>query len=189
MRSLLIDTHDTKVSYVLYSDGSILDKTIIDSNLRHSEIAMPTLTNLISKNGLSIDDIDEIISIIGPGSFTGVRIGVVISKTLSYLKNIPIKTLTSLDLKVFSNSIVVPGMYFEKEKNGYFIGKYDESGKIQGSIKYITSAEYIPEDYIDVLEYDYENIYKHSRDIKPINPFTVNPIYVKKIEALKWFLG
>ena len=101
MYSLLIDTHDKLVSYVLYNDGKVVDQVQLESNMRHSEIAMPSLIELLKKNNLEIRDIKEILVVIGPGSFTGVRIGVVIAKTTAYLLNIPIKPITSVDLKVF----------------------------------------------------------------------------------------
>ena len=185
MYSLLIDTHDTKVSFVLYKDGLIKDSIIQESNLRHSEIAMPSLNEIISRNNLNIRDINEILVVIGPGSFTGVRIGVVIAKTIAYLLDISIKCITSLDLVVFSNDKVIPGSYFIEEKNGYFIGKYDQSGKLDGDIKYISKSEFIKENYVSSLEINYENIYKNSKNIEPTNPHLVNPLYVKQIEVLK----
>ena len=93
MYSLLIDTHDKLVSYVLYNDGKVVDQVQLESNMRHSEIAMPSLIEILKKNNLEIKDIKEILVVIGPGSFTGVRIGVVIAKTTAYLLNIPIKPM------------------------------------------------------------------------------------------------
>ena len=185
MYSLLIDTHDKLVSYVLYNDGKVVDQVQLESNMRHSEIAMPSLIEILKKNNLEIKDIKEILVVIGPGSFTGVRIGVVIAKTTAYLLNIPIKAITSIDLKVFSNTSIIPGNYFVEEKNGYFIGKYDESGKNIDGISYIGKDKFDVNNYVDTNNIDYENIYKHSKSIEYVNPHLINPLYVKQIEVLK----
>ena len=185
MYSLLIDTHDTKVSFVLYKDGLVKDKIILESKMKHSEIAMPSLDEIISRNNINIRDINELFVVVGPGSFTGVRIGVVIAKTIAYLLNIPIITLTSLDLRVYSNESILPGLYNVSEKNGYFIGKYDSDGSLVNEIEYINKEEFDNLSFIDVKDLDYENIYKHIKGKEPVNPHLVNPIYVKQIEALK----
>lgn len=185
MNSLLIDTHDTKVSFVLYKDGILKDKIEVESNMRHSEIAMPSLIELIKKNNLVISDISEILVVIGPGSFTGVRIGVVISKTIAYLLNIPIKCLTSLDIIVMSSDDIKEGKYYISEKNGYFVGKYNSQGKVIDGIQYFNKNDFNACDAITCEKIDYNNVYRHSIKIESINPHLVNPLYVKQIEALK----
>jgi len=189
MYSLLIDTHDTKVVFVLYKDGNIICKNELESNMRHSEIAMPSLVAILSDNNIKPKDLGEILVNIGPGSFTGVRIGVVIAKTMAYLLNIPIKTINSLEMLLFSNDSIIPGVYVTEEKNGYFVAEYDSLGKVIDEIKYVDSDDfenvYKDEDVIRDVNLDYENIYKHMENRDNINPHLVNPLYVKQIEALK----
>jgi len=190
MYSLLIDTHDTKVSFVVFKDYKVLDVIDIESNMRHSEIAMPNLVHILDKNDIDISDIDEYYVVTGPGSFTGVRIGVVIAKTLAYLQNKPIRPINSLDLVAFSTEKIIPGCYLVPEKNGFFVGDYDENGLIDSSLKYISRKEY--EDtrsdtkYIDRNIVNYSNVIFHACKLKPVNPHLVNPLYVKQIEAMKW---
>lgn len=192
MYSLLIDTHDTKVLFVLYKDYKVLQVKEIDSKMRHSEIAMPTLISIIEENHINIKDIDNLLCIIGPGSFTGVRIGVVIAKTIAYLLNIPIIPITSLDLLVYSNKDILDGFYKVDEKNGYFVGRYDSSGNLLGEIKYYAKDELdsvlgnVSFNNVDNL--DFTNILENALKKEPVNPHLVNPLYVKQIEALKWFL-
>lgn len=189
MYSLLVDTHDTNVVFVLYRDGKVLDKKIIESNKGHSEVAMPNFISMLKNHNLDVKDISEVISVIGPGSFTGVRIGVVISKTLAYLLNVPIYPITSLDLQVFSNDEILPGYYIVKEKNGVFIANYDDRGKAVGDIEYKSNKEFeaisndVSINYIENIDYD--NVYQHILDMEPVNPHLVNPIYIKKIEVEK----
>ena len=192
MYSLLIDTHDKEVLYVLYKDTEVLSIKNIDSKMGHSEIAMPTLVSLISESNLKLEDISNIIAVVGPGSFTGVRIGVVIAKTIAYLLDKPIRCITSIDLKAFSNENIIKGLYKIDEKNGYFIVKYNDDGSLDGDIKYYSKKEYDQkfndEDFVNVDNLDFINILKHSLNKEPTNPHLVNPIYVKQIEALKWLV-
>jgi tRNA threonylcarbamoyl adenosine modification protein YeaZ len=188
MYSLLIDTHDTKVTFALYKDGLLQELIEKESKMRHSEIAMPTLIDLLNNNKIDIKDIGEILVVIGPGSFTGVRIGVVIAKTIAYLLNIPIKCLTSLDIVVFSNKNIIPGTYVINEKNGYFVGKYDNKGTLVEEIKYYSKKEFENANISDIIEtdlLDYNYIYSHSKNKPIVNPHLVNPLYIKQIEVLK----
>ena len=185
MYSLLVDTHDSKVCFVLYKDGTVKDKIITETRMKHSETAMPSFSELIHRNNLKPQDISELLVVIGPGSFTGVRIGVVISKTLAYVLNIPIKCLTSIDLSVFSSESYMPGDYYIEEKNGYFVGNYDSKRKLVGDIKYYSKNDYTPDKAVLNENINFDNVYKYSKDIKCINPHLVNPLYIKQIEALK----
>ena len=188
MYSLLIDTHDKDVLLVLYKDGKVLDKINKESNMRHSEITMPSLIDLIERNGLNTSNIDEIFTVIGPGSFTGVRIGVTIAKTMAYLLKKPIRSISSIDLKYFSNGLK-SGLYAVDEKNGYFVANYDGNVDTNVDIKYYSTQEY-KDNFADKdvnfnIDYDLESIYKYAIKLPEMNPHLVNPIYVKQIEAQK----
>ena len=189
MYSVLIDTHDKNVLFVLYKDGKVLDKINKESNMRHSEIAMPSLIDLIERNNLKINDINDIFTVIGPGSFTGVRIGVTIAKTLAYLLKKPIRSISSIDLEYFSNGLK-NGFYRVDEKNGYFVANYDGKVYSNTDIKYYSIEEfennYKNEEIYSNIELNLEEIYKYASKLEEVNPHLVNPIYVKQIEVEKW---
>ena len=189
MYSLLIDTHDKDVLFALYKDGKVLDYINKESNMRHSEIAMPSLIDLIDKNGLTIHDISEIFTVIGPGSFTGVRIGVTIAKTLAYLLKKPIISISSIDLEYFSNGLK-NGFYVVSEKNGYFVCKYSGEIVSNSDIKYYSidefQSEFSDKSYYSDIKLSLDEIYKYASKLEPTNPHLVNPIYVKQIEVEKW---
>ena len=188
MYSLLIDTHDKDVLFALYKDGKVVDFINRESNMRHSEIAMPSLIELIEKNGLTIHEIDEIFTIIGPGSFTGVRIGVTIAKTLSYLLKKPIRSISSIDLEYFSNGLK-KGLYVVPEKNGFFVAEYSGEVVSNTDIKYYSHDEFQSkfegQDLYSNIKLDLNEIYKCASKLDPTNPHLVNPIYIKQIEVEK----
>lgn len=188
MYSLLIDTHDKNVLLVLYKNGKVLDLINKESNMRHSEITMPSLIEIVEKKGIKVQDLSEIFTVVGPGSFTGVRIGVVIAKTIAYLLNIPIKPLSSLDMEYFSNDMK-NGIYRLDEKNGYFVCEYGCNDSSNGEIRYYSKKEYNEKfNQIEVNENihnDYEKIYNYMSNISKVNPHLINPLYIKQIEVLK----
>ena len=184
MYSLFIDTHDEMIKIILFQDGKIEQKEIKSSSMKHSVITMPTIDEILNKNNIKATDLNEILVVNGPGSFTGVRIGVTIAKTFAYLLNIPIKVIDVLEMKsIFinkPNKIVI-----ESEKNGKYIGIFNDDKKYL----YLTNSEYKEfekNNEISLIEdIDYEKVYEYLKTKESINPHAVNPLYIKKIEVEK----
>ena len=96
MYSLFIDTHSKNVLIILFKDGKIMVKNNVESKNKHSEITMPTIIKTLEEEEINVHDLNLIIVVNGPGSFTGERIAVTIAKTLSYTLDILIKVIDSL---------------------------------------------------------------------------------------------
>ena len=188
MNTLFIDTHNEIIKIILFKDGKILEFKEKESSMQHSVYTMPMIETVLKNNNLNSTDLNEIIVVNGPGSFTGVRIGVTIAKTMAYLLNIPIKIIDMLEMKaIFVNSdkkIIV-----EEEKNGKFIGVFDKDNKIIDDYFYLKNSEY--EEYknnneiSNVNDIAYEKVYEYLKTKESINPHAVNPLYIKKIEVQK----
>lgn len=69
----------------------ILDRADLDIHQNHSEKLLPAVEKLLSKNKLTLKDLKGIGVARGPGSFTGVRVGVACANALGFALNIPIK--------------------------------------------------------------------------------------------------
>ncbi len=125
MYTLYIDTHSNKITMILYKEKKILYKREENTSSNHSENTMPILMEVLKKANIETTDLNEIIVVNGPGSFTGIRIGVTIAKTLAYTVNIPIKVMSSLLIKAvsFTHEEVT---IVEREKNGVFLGTFDK---------------------------------------------------------------
>ena len=188
MYSLYIDTHYTEVCVVLFKDGKVKDKEIVKTALKHSVVTMPTIKDLIERNKLTVDDIGEIIVCNGPGSFTGVRIGVTIGKTMAFLRNIPIKVIDSLLVKYIALNSNDEAYVVIEDKNGAYVGHFND-GKQLEEYRYMPNSEYKEfkknNDVVNEIEIDYDLVYKYLKDVKPLNAHEVKPLYIKGIEALK----
>ncbi len=185
MYTMLIDTHSSKIIIVIYKEGKVVVKKEAETIQNHSTEVMPILIEVLDSLSIEVNDINEILVVNGPGSFTGVRIGVTIAKTLAFTLKVPIKTLSSLLVKAvsFSHQTV---RIVEPEKNGVFLGTFDEKNNLIGEYTYVKNSAYEPkEEDVKEVELDYEAILEFSNNLERINPHAVNPLYVKKIEVQK----
>lgn len=187
MKTLFIDTHGEVVTTILRVEND----TYIEQHTggkSHSEVAMPTLKKLLDKSGVCLNEVDELIAVVGPGSFTGVRIGVTIAKTIAYDIKKPIKTITSLEMYGVSSNekfdlVTVEdskGVYSALRSNGEYIDfTYQKKKEFD---------EYVEKNDYKVLEekkIDIERIMEYLSDKSSVNPHKVNPIYIKEIDVLK----
>ena len=89
-RILTIDTSDNKKISVGLEINNRRDEITQDSTVLRSEAALPVIEKLLQKNNLNVSQIDEIKINKGPGSFTGLRVGISIANALSFLLKIPV---------------------------------------------------------------------------------------------------
>ncbi len=96
MKRLLFDV-SSSIMYVGYSKDDILvDFSIRIATRDHAKYLVDRLDQVLRRNKLKLEDLDEIIIGIGPGSYTGLRIAVMVGKMLAYTKDVKLKTVSSL---------------------------------------------------------------------------------------------
>ncbi len=96
MKTLFFDV-STNVMYVGYAKDDILvDFSIRIAQRDHAKYLVDRIDSVVKRNKLTLDMIDEVIIGYGPGSYTGIRIAVVVGKMLAYTKNIKLKIISSL---------------------------------------------------------------------------------------------
>ncbi|MBT7695138.1 MAG: tRNA (adenosine(37)-N6)-threonylcarbamoyltransferase complex dimerization subunit type 1 TsaB [Cryomorphaceae bacterium] len=101
---LNLETSSKNCSVSLSSKGKLIDLIESeDENYRHSEILTTSIKDILSKNNLNVKSLDAISVGIGPGSFTGLRIGLSVSKGLCYPHNINLIGISTL--KILANSV------------------------------------------------------------------------------------
>ena len=90
MNTLSINTATKQYSLAVMKDETLLGEYILPSGPSHFRDLMPSLDDLLMKVGLLPQKLDGLIVALGPGSFTGIRIGLSVVKGLSQCLNIPI---------------------------------------------------------------------------------------------------
>lgn len=102
MKTLAIDTSSQRCSVCIAEDNNILVNLFNDDEKTHSVKLMPMINEAFSKTGLTLDDISLLSCAVGPGSFTGVRIGVATIKAFADVKKIPVAGISSLELLAYN---------------------------------------------------------------------------------------
>ncbi len=184
MITLYIDTHTAVIVLALYKDEVLMDLEMSEEQRDHSQKCMPMLIQFLEKNQVSVHEVSDIVVVNGPGSFTGVRLGVTIAKTLSYTLGIPIRSITSLErfLPLDTPSKVIS----ISEKNGYFIGVLNDKFETIITYDYVKKSENKEIGLLlDESKVDYQKLITSAHQKEASNPHQVNPFYVKKIEVEK----
>lgn len=96
MNSLLIDTSNQPLSVALMQNDEVLAEITTDSKQNHSVQLMPAISQLFEQSKIAKQQLDAIIVAEGPGSYTGLRIGVTVAKTLAYALNVKLYGVSSL---------------------------------------------------------------------------------------------
>ena len=177
---LFIDTHDELITVALKEKNRLFIKSQ-SSEYSHSIYTMPMIESLFKDNKLNVKDLKKIIVVNGPGSFTGIRIGLSIAKTMAYALNIEINTISSLTAYLISNDIGTKRKAVIRDNKGYYISVMDENNKI-----------IVPEIYSETDKYDCKEVEQNLNILKIIdyckklpseNVHHVKANYVKKIEV------
>jgi N6-L-threonylcarbamoyladenine synthase len=99
MLALAIDTSTKAGTAALYhSEQGLVAEINLNVNLNHSDTVMSAIDTLFELSGKSIKDVEKIAVSTGPGSFTGIRVGVGTAKGLAYSLKVPIVGVNELDL-------------------------------------------------------------------------------------------
>lgn len=136
MKILAIDTTTKKATVALSMDDNIYIKEV-DNEITHSEKLLPLLDEVLNKCNLTLKDIDLFATTLGPGSFTGVRIGIATIKAIAKVTNKKIFGTTSLELlavdgikkATFTPKYVLSLMDAKNTRVYYNLYKY-EDGKL-----------------------------------------------------------
>ena len=126
MLSLLIDTSNRPLSVALNRDGFTLAEINTTVKKTHSATVMDYIDKLFKMTELKKKDVDRIIVAKGPGSYTGVRIGVTVAKTLAYALGTELYSVSSLFVVAASCSkegIVAP--LFDARRGNVFAAVYN----------------------------------------------------------------
>lgn len=131
MNVLAITTFDDTLQVALKKDNYFVS-TIIKADFRHSVSLVPLIQKTCEKNEIKIKDLNLLALTRGPGSFTGLRIGMAALKGISTALNIPMVSMSSLDLiekaVEFYPGIILP--IIDARKQRFYTAIYDHGNKI-----------------------------------------------------------
>ena len=203
MKILYIDTTTSYLYTGIVVDGKLLSEVKEEFGKDLSSFALKKVSEMLSSNHFEPEDIDKIMVVNGPGSFTGIRVGVTIAKTYAYSLNKEIVTVSSLEAMALSSKkdtkFKIPMI---DARRNYVYGAIYTNGIIPTlkqqyisldalkcavdhlfeSYQYISNQKFLG---LETENYDpdIENIVNTLSSRESINPHAVNPIYLKQTEA------
>lgn len=134
MKILGIDTSNQSMTVALVENASVKAEKTINVKRNHSIQLMPTIEALFKEVNWIPSELDRIVVAKGPGSYTGVRIGVTVAKTLAFSLNVDLVGVSSLKV-LAANGERLPGSYIvplvDARRHNVFTGLYKyEKGKL-----------------------------------------------------------
>lgn len=102
MKAILIDTTSSDLTVAFLDNKRVFSSVQFVGKTGHSAVLMPSIDKLLKANGLVVDDIDTVGVVVGPGSFTGIRIGVATATALAFSLNAKRIAVTSFELLAYS---------------------------------------------------------------------------------------
>lgn len=194
MYQLLLDSSNIYLSVGLSKDGKVVDSIFYNAWQRQSEVMVTEIDNILKRNKVDKKDLDAVVVGIGPGSYTGVRIGVTIAKVVAYALKIKIYAKSSLSLLKINDDPTI--CLFNARSGRSYFAVY-QGQKVIESDRILTNEEVLA--YIDAhpdykLSGDTAQIGKESEQFDILknladfhqdelveNIFLLNPIYLKDL--------
>lgn len=190
MKKRLLFDVSTSVMFVGYAkDDDLLDFSIRIAKRDHAKYLVDRIEQVIKRNHLTIDDIDEIIIGIGPGSYTGLRIAVMVGKMLAYTKNIPLRTVSSLYFMTSGYEEKVTALI--DARRGFVFSEVHDKGKIllEDGYRYLDDLSNIDvykgskTVFIDDRNFLVSAKHIYSKSVAVENIHDLVPNYLRKTEA------
>lgn len=200
MTFFYIDTTSSYLYTGIVKDGKLLAERKEDLGKNLSVYTTSIVSEMFNEVNMKPNDINKIIVVNGPGSFTGIRIGVTLAKIMAWTKNIPITTITSLEAmakSIKTDKLIVPIINARREAcyasifdddNCILEGQYMTIEKLKMMLIGL-NKEYVfisnDKFSFDTVKYnpDILNIVLYYQNKEEINPHLVNPNYLKLTEA------
>ncbi|MDU4020348.1 MAG: tRNA (adenosine(37)-N6)-threonylcarbamoyltransferase complex dimerization subunit type 1 TsaB [Staphylococcus epidermidis] len=126
MNYLLIDTSNQPLSVAIMKDNEVIAEKTTDIKKNHSVQLMPEIAEILTESKINKTEITDIVVAEGPGSYTGLRIGVTVAKTLAYALNTNLYGVSSLKALAStvkdSTKLLVP--IFDARREAVYAGVY-----------------------------------------------------------------
>lgn len=139
MSILAIDTSNYTLGVALLEEDKVIGEYITNVKVNHSVRAMPAIQTLMKDCGVEPNQLTKIVVAKGPGSYTGVRIGVTIAKTLAWSLNIPIVGVSSLEVLAAHTGRYFKGLVaplFDARRGQIYTGLYQyQNGMLETVIE------------------------------------------------------
>ena len=139
MKILGIDTSSMAASVAVIEDNKLICEYTINTKKTHSQKLMPMIENMLGLSDLNVREIDAIAVCEGPGSFTGLRIGMATAKAIAHVNDIPVIGVNSLEALAANMNLCEKKIcsILDAQRNQVYTGRYQYEGTKLVEIKEI----------------------------------------------------
>lgn len=198
MISLFVDTALSFIRIALFKDDKIIDLINEKCEKNMSSIFDIRVKDLFKRNNLELNQVDRIYTVTGPGSFTGIRVGMTFSKVLAFSLNKKITPISELQvLASFNSSSNFIAPLIDARRGYVYAGVYDSNLDVVYSDRYILLDDFL-NCFSDVLfvgydcfdqikliepDIDFEKIILKNKNSIQVDHHVLVPNYLKLTEA------
>jgi len=147
---LASDTSTKKAHFALLEEETLCGEVLVNTKKKHGETILPAIEELLSMTKRKIEEVDLFVTTVGPGSFTGIRVGVSAVKGLAYALDTPIvgvSTLETLAMNVPDSSMPVCPM-IDARRDEVYTARYTFKGGADVPEKIDEERAVAPADYV-----------------------------------------
>ncbi|MBQ7136910.1 MAG: tRNA (adenosine(37)-N6)-threonylcarbamoyltransferase complex dimerization subunit type 1 TsaB [Bacilli bacterium] len=204
MKILYLDTSSSFLYCAIIKENNCIGQIKLKLDRDLSSLALSEVSNLFVSTSTDPIDIDKIIVVNGPGSFTGIRVGLTIAKTFAWGLNKKISTISSLEAMAISdnsdNDYFIPIIdarrgyvysgIFDRDGNEILKGQYINIEVLKATLdnlpgKYVLISNDKLNSFDNTNKYDpdFVAIVNKYKERPEINPHAVDALYLKLTEA------
>ena len=137
---LAFDTATPLVTVALHDGEDVVAELVAEHGMKHAEQLAPLIEQAMARVGIVRQDLTAIAAGVGPGPFTGLRVGLVTARTLAFVLEIPVYGVCSLDVLAVeaADTGVVTGEFVvatDARRKEVYLARYDERGnRLEGPV-------------------------------------------------------
>lgn len=197
MISLFIDTALSYIRVALFKDNKLIDSINEKCERNMSALFDSKVEELFKRNNLELSEVNKIYTVTGPGSFTGIRVGMTFSKVLAMSLNQKITPISELQVLATTSTSKLKAPMIDARRGYVYAGVYDKDLNTLTEDQHILledflninkDVEYISYDSFEHISttqpnIDFEKIILKNKDKKQIEHEVLTPNYLKLTEA------
>lgn len=196
MISLFIDTALSYIRIALFKDNKLIDSINERCEKNMSALFDSKVEELFKRNNLELTEVNKIYTVTGPGSFTGIRVGMTFSKVLAMALNQKITPISELQVLATTKTNKLKAPMIDARRGYVYAGVYDEDLNTVIEDKHILLEDFLNANDVEYISYDsfehistikpdidFEKIIEINKDKKQIDHEVLTPNYLKLTEA------
>ncbi len=187
MKILVVDTTFDNMCIACFNGEKTFSYVSCESSKKHNSMIMPSIDELLDRAGMKIDDVDYFGCVVGPGSFTGIRIGVATVKALSFASGKKCVSITSFEELAYGEESQKFYAAIDCRHDSYYVATFENSSLVPVFVGEMSKDQLDKENCKVIFKTqaaDADKLIAVAKDKIEANDFSeLMPYYLKKSQA------